>query len=342
MSGGKELRCLVCGGRALIYQPYLGGYLCKEHFVEWFEKTVWETIRRFRLIEEGDRVAVAVSGGKDSLALLSLLSRWRERLGVEVFGVAVDEGIKGYREYKLEALRRLAEELGVEVYVGGFREYLGFTLDEAVEVLAERGMEFTPCSVCGVFRRYIMNRVAREHGATKLATGHNLDDEVQVYVMNILKAHLEGIAREGIATLSGEEGLVPRIKPFYFVREKETLTYALVKGIRTPFVECPYVVYALRHEVRHWINEKASREGEFKYNLLASKEALRGLIGGGGRTTRRCLVCGEPSSKLVCKTCLFRAYLDREYAGRVAEKVAPLWDRLDRETRSILKRMLKE
>jgi len=334
--------CLVCGGRAAVYVPYLGGHLCAGHFVEWFERRVRDTVERFGLVEPGDRVAVAVSGGKDSLALLSLLARWSGEMGFEVFGVAVDEGIRGYREYKLEALRRLAEELGAPIHVGGFKEYVGFTLDEAVAVLRERGMEFSPCSVCGVFRRYVMNRVARDLGATKLATGHNLDDEVQVYVMNLLKAHLEGVAREGIATAAGEEGLVPRIKPFYFVREKETLTYALLRGIWTPFVECPYVVYALRHVVRHWINRVASGDEEAKYRLLASKEATRGLLGGAGRVTRRCVVCGEPSSKPVCKACLFRAYLDESYARLVADRVSAIWDSLDREARSLLRRVLEE
>ena len=334
--------CMVCGGRASVYVPYLGGHLCGRHFVEWFEGRVRETVERFGLIVEGDRVAVAVSGGKDSLALLSLLSRWSGEMGFEVFGVAVDEGIRGYREYKLEALRRLAGELGVEIRVGGFREYLGFTLDEAVEVLRRRGMEFSPCSLCGVFRRYVMNRVAREYGATKIATGHNLDDEVQVYVMNLLKAHLEGVVREGIASVEGGEGLVPRIKPFYFVREKETLTYALLRGIWTPFVECPYVVYALRHVVRHWVNRVASGDGEFKYRLLASKEAVRGLLGASGRRAGRCVVCGEPSSKPVCKACLFRAYVDRGYARLVRGRVAGLWGSLDRETRALLERVLGE
>lgn len=326
-------RCMVCGEPAVARVSYLGGYLCREHFVEFFEKRVWETLVRFRLVEEGDRVAVAVSGGKDSLTTLYLLKKFSGRLGFSVFGVAVDEGISGYREYKLEALRRLSERIGVRVVVGGFREYVGMTLDEAVARLRERGFKIKPCSVCGVFRRYVMNRVARENGATRLATGHNLDDEVQVFVMNALRAHVEGISREGLKTRLGEEGLVPRIKPLYFIPEREVLIYSMLVGLETPFVECPYVVYALRHPVRHWINHVEEEQPGFKYRLLASKELFRKRLGGGGVKTSRCVVCGEPSSKPVCKACLFRAYLDEDYRRHVIRVLEERRVALDSESR---------
>ncbi|QOJ79470.1 TIGR00269 family protein [Infirmifilum lucidum] len=314
---GRTAKCFVCGSKAVAYVPYLGEYLCKEHFIEYFERRVYETLRSFKLVAPGDRVAVAVSGGKDSLTTLYLLRKFSGRMGFEVFGVAVDEGIAGYREYKLQALSALAEELGVRIYVGRFEDYFGITLDEAVKRLKEKGMEYKPCSVCGVFRRYIINKLARELGATKLATGHNLDDEVQVFVMNALKAHMEGIEREGIASATVGEGLVPRIKPLYFITEKEVLTYTLLRGIHTPFVECPYIVYALRHPIRRWINAVEDEAPGFKYRILAVKELSRKKLPEAPEGAQKCRVCGEPSSKPVCKACLFRAYLDPGFAGRV-------------------------
>jgi len=314
----------VCGRRASVFVSYLGDYLCTEHFVEYFERRVYDTITHFRLVEEGDRVAVAVSGGKDSLTTLYLLSKFSERLRIEVFGVAVDEGIAGYREYKLEALRSLAEKIGVEIFVGSFRDYFGFTLDGAVKVLKERGFTIKPCSVCGVFRRYVMNTVAREHGATKLATGHNLDDETQVFVMNALKSHVEGILREGIFSEEAGPKLVPRIKPLYFVPEKEVLTYTLIKNIYTPFVECPYIVYAMRHPIRHWINEVVDSNPGFKYRLLASKELTRNKLETPTKRPTHCRICGEPSANPICKTCLYRAYLDEKYREIVEEKMGKI------------------
>lgn len=302
--------------------------MCKDHFVQYFERRVLETIRHFNLVEKGDRVAVAVSGGKDSLTTLYLLSKFSKELGAEVFGVAVDEGISNYREHKLQALSDLASKLGIEIFVGKFEDYFGLTLDEAVRRLQDKGMEFKPCSICGVFRRYIMNKLARELGATKLATGHNLDDEVQVYVMNALKAHLEGIEREGIISKTTAEGLVPRIKPLYFLTEKEVLTYTLLKGIYTPFVECPYIIYALRHPIRHWINRKEATKPGFKYRILALKELTRNKLPQPPGGAQKCIICGEPSSKPVCKACLFRGYLDPSYA----EKVHSVRVRLNKES----------
>ncbi|MGC8987369.1 MAG: TIGR00269 family protein [Infirmifilum sp.] len=300
----------------------MGEYLCREHFIEYFERRVYETIRHFQLIEEGDRVAVAVSGGKDSLTTLYLLTKFSKELKSEVFGVAVDEGIAGYREYKLQALSKLANDLGVKIFIGRFKDYFDMTLDEAVERLRGKGMKIKPCSVCGVFRRFIMNKMARELGATKLATGHNLDDEVQVFVMNALKAHIEGVEREGINSRTTGEGLVPRIKPLYLITEKEVLTYTLLKGIHTPFVECPYIVYALRHPIRHWINHVEDETPSFKYKVLALKELTRKLLPKPLEGAQRCLVCGEPSSRPVCKACLFRAYLDKDFEQRLIQKIS--------------------
>uniref|UniRef100_A0A7J3X655 TIGR00269 family protein n=2 Tax=Thermofilum pendens TaxID=2269 RepID=A0A7J3X655_THEPE len=306
---GGTVRCFVCGGRASVYVSYLGEYLCSYHFVEYFERRVKATLTWFRLVEPGDRVAVAVSGGKDSLTTLYLMRKFSEEMGFEVFGIAVDEGIAGYREYKLEALRSLAREIGVDVHIATFRELFGLTLDEAVAVLGERGLKVKPCTVCGVFRRYALNRAARELGATKLATGHNLDDEVQVFAMNLVKAHVDGIVREGLATEPAGERLVPRIKPLYFIPEKEVLAYTLIRGIRTPFVECPYIVHALRHPMRHWLNEIEDEEPGTKYRVLAVKELFRNILPPPPKEMMLCRVCGEPTSHPVCRACELKTYL---------------------------------
>lgn len=284
-------------------------YLCSEHFVEYFERRVRAALEWYRMVERGDRVAVAVSGGKDSLTTLYLMTKFSGELGYEVFGIAVDEGIAGYREFKLEALRNFSDKLGVRVHVVSFKELFGLTLDEAFKALVERGLEVKPCAVCGVFRRYALNKAARELGAKKLATGHNLDDEVQVFVMNLLKAHIDGVVREGVVSEPGEEAFVPRIKPLYFIPEKEVLAYTLIKGIHTPFVECPYIVYALRHPVRRWLNAVGSEDPGMKYRVLAMKEVFRNVLPPPPKTLGRCRVCGEPTSHRVCRACELKAYI---------------------------------
>lgn len=296
--------------------PYLGEPLCAKHFVEYFEKRVRAALEWFRMVEQGDKLAVAVSGGKDSLTTLYLLTKFSGELGYEVFGVAVDEGIAGYREFKLAALKDFASRLGVNVHVVSFRELFGLTLDEAFKALAERGLKVKPCAVCGVFRRRALNRAARELGATKLATGHNLDDEVQVFVMNLLKAHIDGIVREGVVSEPSEEALIPRIKPLYFISEKEVLAYTLIKGINTPFVECPYIVYALRHPVRRWLNSIEDEDPGVKYRVLATKEVFRNILQTPPKALKRCEICGEPTSHRICRACELKAYvLSGEHAS---------------------------
>jgi len=307
------MKCFICGEKPVYHYSDLGFSLCKRHFIEWFEKRVFETIRRFKLINPGELVAVAVSGGKDSLTTLYLLNRFSKKLNFDVVGIAVDEGIKCYREYKLETLRKFANKIGANLIIASFEEYFGATLDDMVHVLKEKNFEYKPCTICGVFRRYVINLKAREIKASKVATGHNLDDEIQVFVMNMLRAGLRNMAREGIISgLHEHPKLIPRIKPLYFCREREVLAYSILSGIETPFVECSYVIHAFRDKIRRWINKVESLNPGVKLNLLVSKELISNLLRNskyGEGVIGTCKVCGEPSSGDLCKACFFKNYL---------------------------------
>ena len=305
-------KCAFCGERAAVQVSYLNAPLCADHFVEFFERRFLLMLRRYRMVEPGDVVAVAASGGKDSLTTLYLMKKFSSELGYEVFALAVDEGIRGYREHKLRALREVAAKLGVRLYVVSFEEAYGATLDEMVEVLKHKGFEYKPCSVCGVFRRYLLNIAARELGATKVATGHNLDDEAQVFLMNVLRSGVPNIVRESPVSLGKHPKLVTRIKPLFFVPEKETLAYSLIKRLHTPFVECPYVVYSVRHVVRRWLNREERERPGAKYRLIASSLIYSSLLSRTRKAFRplsTCKVCGEPASSELCKACEFRRYL---------------------------------
>ena len=305
--------CDICGEKAVYYYRDFDIHLCSKHFAARFEKCVFETIKRFKLVSSKDLIAVAVSGGKDSLTTLYLLKKFSKKFGYEVLGLAVDEGIAGYREYKLQALKNFAKKIDVEIVIASFKDYFGATLDQMVSILKEKGFEYKPCTVCGVFRRYIINMKARELGATKVATGHNLDDEIQVFLMNMLRAGLKNIARESIVTgLRAHQKLIPRVKPLYFCREKEVLAYSIIKNIETPFVECNYVIYAIRNKIRAWLNEYESECPSSKLKILAAKEIITNLL----RKTKyaegvigTCNICGEPASGQICKACFFRKYL---------------------------------
>ncbi|KUK60986.1 MAG: hypothetical protein XD82_1383 [Methanoculleus marisnigri] len=186
------MQCSKCRREAVIYQRYSGLHLCEQHFNRDFEAKAKRAIREHRWIESGDTVAVALSGGKDSSAVLFFLHRLLgERRDVRLMVITVDEGIGGYRDPG--QARAIADRVGVPWVTATFAEAYGITLDE---IVARKGTGLS-CSYCGVLRRALMNRIAREEGVTKFAYGFNLDDEAQSVLMNALRgdAALRGDVR---------------------------------------------------------------------------------------------------------------------------------------------------
>ena len=158
----RSMICSLCSHRAILSQPYFGRHLCQDHFIEDFERRVAETIEKNDMVEDGERIIVAVSGGKDSTALLFSLCRILAGRDVEMVAVTVDEGIAGYRDDTIKAARTIAAELGIEQEIVSFREMYGYDLDEMVV-----GKKVAPCTYCGVFRKNALNRAAKRLGATQ-------------------------------------------------------------------------------------------------------------------------------------------------------------------------------
>lgn len=289
------LRCDKCSGRAVYLRRYSGQRFCREHFLEYFEARAVRTMRQGEMLEEGDLVGVGVSGGKDSLTTLFLLEKLRDKYALELHAIAVDEGIPGYREETLRAARRFCSRYGIRLHEVSFEEGYGFTLSGA-------DRKRNACTYCGVLRRKLLNDKARDLGLSKLATGHNLDDEVQVVMMNYLSGDLERIARYG----SPGDGVdfVRRIKPLAEMPEKEVALYALLRGLEASFAECPYAREGLRFKVRSWLNSLEKEHAGIKFSILRGyRKLLPFLRELGNREIRRCERCGSAASGVVCKAC---------------------------------------
>ena len=197
--------CDKCGNPNLIIKKKQSGQkLCKDCFIESIQNKVLKDIRKYKLIEKGDKVLLGLSGGKDSVMLLDILNSLRKRNIIDLVAVTIDEGIGGYREEGVEIAARNAEKLGVEHKIVSFTEYLGMTLDDIISRNTKEGRR-NACTYCGVFRRWILNRVAKDLGATKIATGHNLDDETQSIVMNYLEGNIQNLTRIGPKSESRSE-----------------------------------------------------------------------------------------------------------------------------------------
>jgi len=286
---------------------YSGEKLCGRCFKKSIERKVQATISKYEMLEPDDKLAVAVSGGKDSVSLLHILARIERNFPeAMLFAVTVDEGIKGYRDEALKFAIKNCQKLGVEHRVVSFKESYGYRLDELIDVIRTKGeKDMSPCSYCGVLRRRALNTVAREAGADKLATAHNLDDETQTILLNIVHGDALRIARVKPVLSAVYPRLVPRIKPFCEVPEKEIAFYAYLKRIRFQETPCPYAQTALRNDIRSMLNRLEEKHAGTKFTILRSADRVRPALEAMGEKEKLqdCEICGEPTIGEVCKPC---------------------------------------
>jgi len=293
------MRCSLCDRAAIVTQRASRRHLCQDHFTEDFQAKVKDTLYQERMVGDRERIAVALSGGKDSSALLYVLAKvLEERKDVEIFAVTIDEGIEGYRQETVRSAKKLASDLGVEHVVASFKDHFGLDLDEIVG-----GKKETPCTYCGVFRKALLNMIAKEMGATKVATGHDLDDEAQTVLMNYLKGDIERLAR--LYPKKAQQGLVPRIKPLRAIPEREVALYSMINGLYSKMVDCPYAHLSLRGDVRNMLNElEVERPGTKASIIKGFKKISEPLSGRYPQTELSiCVSCGEPCVGETCKAC---------------------------------------
>jgi tRNA(Ile)-lysidine synthase TilS/MesJ len=213
--------------------------LCREHYLEWFPQQAQRFIEKYRMFGPQDRILVAVSGGKDSLALWDVLSRLGYQAEGLYIGLGIDGGLRTFHSHQMVAQFAVAQAQThtVDVRPGGA------TIPVAAS-LTHRGRS-KPCSVCGLSKRHIMNKAALDGGFDVLATGHNLDDEAAVLFGNTLNWSVGYLARQG-PVLEAGDGLVRKVKPFCRLYERETAAYTLLRGIEYIYDECPYATGATR------------------------------------------------------------------------------------------------
>ncbi len=300
-------KCTKCKRKEpFFHRVYSGERLCRKCFSESIENKVRAVIVKHKMLNHNDRVAVAVSGGKDSMGLLHVLAGMERKFPkASLVAVTVDEGIKGYRDEALAIVAETCRELGIPHHVVSFKTLYGCTLDEMVTRMREREGELTPCAFCGVLRRKAMNTAALEVGATKIATGHTLDDEVQTSLLNIFHGDVPRLATEKPVTEVVHPRLVQKVKPFCEIPERETALYAFVKGLSFQSSPCPYASEALRNDIRGLLNRMEERHAGTKFTVFKSIERMRPALEGLAEKGefKECRECGEPSSGELCMAC---------------------------------------
>lgn len=210
--------------------------LCAEHYLEWLPAQVNRFIEKQNLFSKNDRVLVAVSGGKDSLALWDILTT----LGYETEGLYIDLGIDegiAYSSHSKVYAEKFANQHGLKLNIVSLSSDFHETLTE-MSMRTKRGRE-NPCSLCGMVKRHLFNRAALESACGALATAHNLDDEAAILLANTLEWSLERLSR-GQPALPGSAGFARKVKPFARVSEFESAAYAFLRGIAWMPEECPF------------------------------------------------------------------------------------------------------
>ncbi len=291
-------RCSKCGRKAVIRIHYARMNLCAEHFIEYFEGRVKSAVIKYGMLKHGDSVLVAVSGGKDSAALLASLTSVSKELGIKVKAVHLNLGIGSYSAECLKVIKELSKVLGINVEVVGVKDVLGVGIAE----LARRSGR-PECAVCGLVKRYFINAYALTSRVNAVATGHHIDDLAPYALKNILLGNIGSAAKLGPVAEGVEDYLVRRVRPLYEVYERECLVYALIKGL--PFVRnaCPYTyVKGIESEVRLFMDSVDVKHPGIKLRFMRSiaKEYARWVSSEG---YGRCRVCGMPSRGEVCGFC---------------------------------------
>ena len=293
------MKCSRCGGTAVINMRQHRLRLCAPHFVEWFVSMTQRTIEKHSMFDPDNRILVAVSGGKDSLALWDVLLR----LGYQAEGMYISLGIDedlGYSDASLVMCRQFvsAHHPKAVLHVVDVEKEYG----QSIPTLArtkQRGRG-KPCSVCGLVKRHVMNRLARDGGFTAIATGHNLDDEVAVLMQNTLHWQTGYLARQA-PVLVEREGLARKVKPFVRIYEREAAAYTLVRGIEYIYDECPFAKGSTTNFYKDLLNQlelkSPGAKQQFYLQFLQARD--RGSVSFApeqGAELHPCRQCGQPTT----------------------------------------------
>jgi uncharacterized protein (TIGR00269 family) len=291
------MRCQRCQHRANVEVRRFRAAFCSGCYPDWFRQQVQRSIESDHMFTRDEKVLVAVSGGKDSLALWHALIAG----GYAAAGLYVGLGIGGYSDRSLDAARGFAARFGGTLHVVDIPTEYEFGVED---LAARRGGR--TCAACGTAKRYLFNRAAVDLGYDVLATGHNLDDEAATLLGNVLHWQGEYLERQSPVLNSTHPRLARKVKPLYRLGERDTAAYALIERIDYVLEECPNAVGAKSLVYKDLLNRLEDTSPGSKYQFLTGflrqrHEETR--VEGDGVELRECARCGQPTTSEVCAFC---------------------------------------
>jgi uncharacterized protein (TIGR00269 family) len=292
------MKCRVCKGPAVIDLRRHNANFCADHFTRFCRDQVQRAIDDFDMLRPGDRVLVAVSGGKDSLAVWDLL----RTLGYDADGLYVGLGIGDYSDVSGHHARAFAARQGWPLHEIDLREEYGYDIPDASRTVRRK-----PCSVCGLSKRHLFDDAARRGGYDALVTGHNLDDEAAVLFGNVMHWQVEYLARQ-LPVLPARDGFPRKVKPLVRLSERETAAYCVVNGIDYQVEECPQAAGNRHLGYKDALNrveaQSPGTKHAFYFEFLArASERFRDEATLDADSLHPCPSCGAPTVTEICAFC---------------------------------------
>lgn len=300
----SQLRC--CQNSPYTQDPQSKKVYCNNHFVELIENKVRKAINRFNMLDRDDHIGLGYSGGKDSSVLLSILVKLQKRYpGCNLTVLTIDEGIKGYRDECLELTRKIAKKYRVPHVLISFKDTYGATLDQIIKESFIKKHSLSACAICGILRRRALNYAARQINATKIATAHNLDDEAQSILLNLLRGDSKKLIRFSRFPISKFQTLIPRIRPFVYVSEPEIVLYAHAINLEYHSYPCPYASSAMRNDIRTFLSKMEEKRPSTLRNIVNLHDSISNYFPKPESVEPPflCQTCGEVSSYEICPIC---------------------------------------
>ena len=293
------MKCRVCKGKAAIKLRRHNAAFCPEHFTQHATRQVEKAIKDFDMITRDDRLLLGVSGGKDSLALWDILTN----LGYAVDGVYLELGIgdedHAYSDISRRYCETFAADRGLKLEIIDLSSKYGFTIPEAAAETKR-----VPCSVCGLSKRYSLNRAALDGGYDVLVMGHNLDDEAATLMGNVLQWNTEYIGRQHPVLPATTDGLIRKVKPLIRLAERETAAYCVLNGIDYEVEECPMVEGNTGIKMKQWLNELEDRAPGAKHRFVFGfLDNAADRFSSEQVELVTCQTCGQPTTSETCAFC---------------------------------------
>jgi tRNA-5-methyluridine54 2-sulfurtransferase len=290
------MKCTVCRGGAVIAIRRHNSHFCADHFLRHCREQVAKAIKDFAMLSPGDRVLVAVSGGKDSLAVWDILLD----LGYDADGFIIGLGIGEYSNTSTQYARDYAQKRGVTLLEVDLPDEYGYDIPDG-----SRAARRAPCSACGLTKRHLFDKAAVDGGYDVVVTGHNLDDEAAVLFGNVLHWHTDYLGRQS-PVLAARSGFPKKVKPLVRLGEREMAAYCVVRGIDYIVDECPMADGNRHLHYKDALNAVEARSPGAKfdfYHRYLSHAAAAFRIADEDDPLGSCARCGAPCSGEICAFC---------------------------------------